>query len=143
MKQFIMKAVLISSIFNMAILLAACISKSGSNEKGSSSEVRIGVVGIKSPGRMNFKFQTFTGKETSPVILEAGQTMRINYQAALNKGRITLELHDPAAQVVWQKILPQPGQDQTEVTAYKNGEYTLIAIGQDAGGSFDLYWLVK
>ena len=130
-------------VFLMVVLLAACNLPNFHLGKLQVGEIRLGMAGSNQPGRMNYSFSTFTGFERGATQAEAGQILSLDYAASLQKGSLSLEIHDPDGETVWQTELSENVQESFEVLAGQSGWYAVVVRADNAGGSFDVSWEVR
>ncbi len=111
----------------------------------SSSNIRIGWVGNNYPGRMNARFNTFTGTEDQSFQGNSGRTLTLDYEMTVEKGALTLRVTGPGNAVLGENTVNQntpSASDRLVVELPQTGRYAVSVTGSDAGGSFDIAWTV-
>jgi hypothetical protein len=123
----------------LVALLAGCEGYSG------WSRVEIGMFERTGINRSEARFRTFTGTKRWREGLEEGQTLVLEYELALNKGKLTLRVLDPDGIIVWEQLFADGAEadEQIEVDAEYEGTYTIVAAGDNAGGEYELSWDVE
>lgn len=107
------------------------------------SGVRTGYSGANRPGHIYGSYASFDGSERNTFSVTEGQTIAINYSATINNGSLTFILRDANEGELWRVDLQSDGADSTTVIAPNSGDYTMIIVGEDTGGSYDVTWEVK
>lgn len=135
-----MKMFLIIILSCTLVLLSAC--GAGPIHLGNLKigEVRIGMIGAEKPGEMDYSYSTFNGYESQSLDLKAGQNLKIEYEVKVSKGNLRLAVEGPEAEILWETVLEEDGQDRVEVTIEAEGRYLLYIEGEQTGGSFRVNW---
>ncbi|MEA3439452.1 MAG: hypothetical protein U9R58_04140 [Chloroflexota bacterium] len=134
------KATLLSlALLLMAGLLIGC----------NSSNVKIGWRGSSGPGHMGYhytmkySYTTFYGVERKTFRAEAGQSITFEYDVAVEKGALVLNVVDPDGKVLWEETFIEDTIDTATVIAPRNGFHTIGIEGQETGGGFDIAWRIE
>lgn len=126
------------TIKKMIFLLAALALLPGC----STMSVKLGWVGNASPGHSEARFARFRGQEVYTVRLEDGESLVLRYSVELEEGSLELRVLDGEDGVVWREGFEAGGQGDARIAAADAGWYNLVVAGDDAAGSFDLFWSV-
>jgi len=119
------------------VMLLGLISACG------QSSLEIGMVETHLPGQWDARYTTFTGTKMDRIRAEGGETLRLEYQAEVDKGRLDIRIEDPAGEALWEVSLQEARQDSVEVVIEEDGRYAIAIEGSDTEGSFDLSWTVE
>lgn len=83
------------ALLTCALLLVAVFALAGCSELEDISRVEVGMVETGGLNTTEAHFQTLTGRKTWRETVEAGETLTLSYEAAVEKGVLTLEVADP------------------------------------------------
>jgi hypothetical protein len=120
-----------------ALVLCGCSRSSG-------PELRLQWMGTSGSDEMVYQYATFTGSEEGAVRVEAEETVVLAYAATVDKGVLAFEVQSPSTETMWETTLTGSiDEQQVELTLPEAGVYTILAIGEETGGSFDLSWSVR
>ena len=122
-----MKKVLILLSMMMIIFLSSCTRK-------------IGWVGTNIGDKFNASYQFFDGKQISTLRLDAGETLKLDFELEIIKGSLILQMLDPNKNLVWQKRFFEDTSGNFTITPDIDGRYRLNVIGEETQGGFDLQW---
>jgi hypothetical protein len=111
----------------IAGLLAGC---------AGTNQVRIGWSGAHRPGRIDYSYVTFTGKEVGSFRATVDQTITLNYTAIVNKGTLAVKVRNVQGQVLWQAEFEEEKIDSVQIPVERAGIYTVLIEGLDTGDGF-------
>lgn len=98
----------------------------------------------QSKANMSGSFVLMTADKTQNVTLQAGDRMVLDYEVSLKKGTLTVAVLDSDGTALFSEVFT--GQDSshktTNVTAPRDGTYTVSVTARDAGGSYNLSWTI-
>jgi hypothetical protein len=61
----------------------------------------------------------------------------------VNEGALTLQLLDKDKNVVWGETFTASGKGDASYTAEVGGRYTLVVIGDETRGEFEITWAIS
>lgn len=134
--RFLRTALLSAMLLLLLVALGAC------DEFERTSNVQIGMIENSGLNSSQARFQTLSGRKAWRENVDAGNTLTLDYEAEVEKGSLTLQIENPEDEVVWERQL-QAGDsvnDQEELVAPESGTYTILIVGDGAGGSYELSW---
>ena len=134
MKKHLKTQVLLGLAMAFIVLMIGC-----SSIDSVSSDARMGIQ-IGQNGRIAKLYDTFDGIERRSLELDGGQRVCLDYQATVNKGRLTFKLLDPTGAAIWQRVLSESASGTKEIVCESPGGYEIIIQGQSTVGSFDIAW---
>ena len=134
MNKYLKPQVLLGLTMAFALLLSGC----NSNDS-VSSDAHVGIQ-IGQNGRIAKLYDTFDGIEIRSLELEGGQRIHFDYNATVEKGRLTFKLLDPTGAAIWQRRLSESASGTEEIVGESPGRYEIIIHGQGTVGSFDITW---
>ncbi len=114
----------------LASLLAAC----------GRSTVEIGMMETTLPGSWEASYRTFSGTKRSTFGADAGETLVLDYEVAVDKGTLSLRVENPDGEDLWDLSLEESEADTVELSLDEDGRYTIVVEGDATGGGFDLSW---
>jgi hypothetical protein len=99
-------------------------------------------------------YTSFSGVEQKVLRLEAGETLELDYEVAVETGELTLLLLGPDGETIWREQFEGAEGSETVADAShsgrkevavgeESGRYELRIIGRDTKGSFDISWRVE
>ena len=106
------------------------------------STVKVGWIGSSGPGYTGYRYITFDGLERATFRAEAGQNISLDYDFAVEKGTLTLEIVAPDGESLWERTYHEDADESVTLTAPQKGRYQVRLEGEATGGSFDLSWSV-
>jgi len=124
------------------LLALVLLSMTGLLVGCGSSTVKIGWVGSSGPGHTGYRYTTFDGVERKTFRAQAGQTISLDYDVAVEKGALVLKVVAPDGESLWEETFREDAADTVTLTAPQNGLGTIRIQGQATGGSFDISWSV-
>jgi hypothetical protein len=113
-----------------ALLLSSCIVNNGVRVNWSSSV---------SAHSYSARYATFSGTSSVPISINESQVV-FDYQATVDRGRLSIKLNDPQGKEVWSTTLTRSGSGTRTVAISRFGSYSLTLEGQDTGGGFEVRW---
>lgn len=130
----------------VALILVAItgigIAREVSSEIGHGPNAFVLASGSLKPGHMTYEYRTFNGLAREQTNAMAGQTITLDYSLHVTKGSLTAEVVDPAGRVLWSIDVPsqEDRSGTATIPATEAGEYEVVLVGLDTGGSFDVLW---
>ena len=121
---------LMAALLLVAVLVAGC----------GQSSVRLGWVETSSPGHLEATYDEFTGVETRTVSTQPGETLYLEYDARVERGRLQLEVGGPLGEPVWCVALCNDCGETRTLPATTPGCYSISVQGEATEGSFNLKW---
>ncbi len=122
---------LLAALLLVAVLVASC----------GQGSIRIGWVETSSPGQLEATYDEFTGVETRTVSTQPGETLCLEYDARVERGRLSLQVEGPLGETVWCTALCNDcGETRTLPVTRGPGCYTISIRGEATEGGFDLKW---
>ncbi len=94
-------------------------------------------------GHAAYAFTNFTGSERADVQAASGRTLKLEYEAAVSSGSLSIRVEDAKGQVVWQMALPidgASGRQRADVRVDQGERYAIVLEGREAGAKLDLSW---
>lgn len=104
------------------------------------SSVEVGMVETNLPGRWEASYSTFTGTKLDSIPAQAGETLLLEYEVEVNKGDLSIEIRHSEGGSLWDVSLQEDADNRVELALEQDGPYTIAIEGDNAGGSFRLYW---
>jgi hypothetical protein len=107
-------------------------------------QTRLVSLGAPNPaGHVAYSFISFTGSERADVQAASGRTLKLEYEAAVSNGTLSIRVEDAGGQAVWQIALPidgTRGRQSAEIRVNQGDRYILVLEGREAGAKLDLSW---
>jgi hypothetical protein len=127
------------------VVLVAALLVLGACDKldvDKMDSVMIGMVERNGLNNMQARFELLTGHKTRREKLTEGNTLALTYEAEVEQGMLSLQVKNPAGELVWEKELEAGSSidDQVSLVAAQDGTYTITVRGDGAGGSYALTW---
>jgi hypothetical protein len=119
------------------LLLAGILAGCG------AAAYRVGYVGSSGPGHAEYRYTAFEGVERHTFHAQAGQVIDLDYEVAVGKGALSLELVAPDGQSLWEDTFRENGAGSQTVELPQDGVYTVRVSGQATAGRFDVTWRVE
>lgn len=101
---------------------------------GCSYYYSIGSVKSDWGGKIDRSYVTYNGKDSKSISLKEGETLVLDYKAAVKKGTLSLSVTDPNDEELWKVKLDKDGAGTAKIPAKKTGKYVLIIDGDHTGG---------
>lgn len=108
-----------------------------------SSSLRIGWRETSGFSRKTARYVTFDGVEKKNIRLQSGETLHMEWNAAVEKGSLTLEIQDPDQHTLWKESFTADDRGSIDLNVEKNGLYTLRIQGGSTGGGYELDWEIQ
>jgi hypothetical protein len=106
--------------------------------------VRVGYVGSNIGNHSDFSYTTFTGTDVNTFSVNDGETLTLNYDVEMDKGVLTISLLEKqSGNLVWDKSFETSEVDQVSFEDLASGKYQIYFEGQDAGGGYDVEWVIE
>lgn len=121
----------------IAVVFAGLVAACG------QSSLEVGMVETNLPGRWEASYTTFTGTKVDTIRAQAGQILELAYEVKVDKGDLSIKVGRRDRGALWDASLQEDAKDTVEIALGQDGPYTLIVEGENAGGSFDLYWELR
>ena len=122
-----------------ALVLGALLGGCGNRQ----SSLVVGMREHHLPGNWEASYITLIGARNDRFRAKAGETLNLGYDVQVDKGMLTLQVENPADEVVWEVALENDEADSVEVPLEQDGRYTLRIVGEDTSGGWDLQWTVQ
>ena len=107
------------------------------------SSLEVGMVETNLPGQWEASYTTFTGTKVETIRADAGQTLILNYEVAVDKGDLAIKVDRPEGGSLLDLSFQEDGQDTVEIAIGQDGRHTITIEGDNAGGGFDLSWKLE
>ena len=124
------------------LLLAGMLTGCGAPGHGAAA-YRVGFVGSSGPGHAEYRYTAFDGVERHTFHAEAGQVIDLDYEVAVDKGALSLELVAPDGKSLWEETFHENGAGSQALALPQDGVYTVRMSGQATAGRFDVSWRVQ
>lgn len=121
---------LLAALPLVAVLVAGC----------GQSSVRLGWVETSSPGHLKATYDEFTGLETRTMLTQPGDTLYLEYDARVERGKLSLEVEGPLGETVWCTALCNDCGETRTLPVTSPGCYTISIRGEATEGGFDVKW---
>jgi hypothetical protein len=127
----------------LVLALGACdaLEEAGA-ELGQMDNVQIGFVESSGLNNTEARFHTLSGRKSWRERLGQGDRLTLAYEVTLDKGSLTLQVQNPQDEAMWQVELEEGADvdDEVVLDAGESGTYTIVVLGDGAGGNYDLSW---
>jgi hypothetical protein len=120
-------------VFFISGLLAAC----------GHSSIQIGFVENNISKHWTAHYTTFSGTKATSLNANEGQVLVLDYDVHVTKGILNIKLTDPYDEAIWEIPIDKDNADKIPINIYQDGRYTIVLTGEDAGGSWDITWVVQ
>lgn len=132
----IWKTIAVVTLFVIALSTGAC------NFMSAFSTIEIGMIEHSGWNEANARFGTLNGTKRWHEQLDEGQALELDFAAQLHKGGLTLQVVSPEEAVIWELEVMEgeTKADSLEIVALDGGRYSIVVIGDRAGGSYQLEW---
>lgn len=118
----------------LAVILSAC----------SMGSVRVGYVGSNIGHHSDFSYKTFTGVDVNTFSVEDGEKLSLDYDVEMEKGVLVICLVEKqSGDLVWEKSFETSQADHISFEDLTSGSYQIRFEGQDAGGGYDVEWVIE
>jgi hypothetical protein len=117
-------------IMILSVCLAGCQNPEYSQQMSGSNR----------GNRVEYKYKTFSSAEYNHLQAESGWVIFVDYATKVTKGTLSMEIRDPAENLLWNIELTSDATDHVELPANLDGEYVLQITGQKTGGEFSVQW---
>ena len=104
------------------------------------SGLRIGWTEMTGLDRKRCTYRYFSGREIQRFRADAGETVAFDYEAEVTKGSLAIRIEGPDDVEVWQARLDADDEGVFEFTAETSGRYTVVVLGDETGGGFEIEW---
>lgn len=104
------------------------------------SGLRIGWTEITGLNRKRCTYRYFSGREYQRFRADDGETVTLDYEADVERGSLTIRIEDPDDRQIWVESMDEDDEGAFEFTAEKSGIYTMIVVGNETRGSFEIEW---
>lgn len=118
----------------LIMMLSVCLSGCQNSEYSQQMS------GSNLGNRVDYKYQIFNGVEYNYLQAESGWVIYVDYTASVTKGKLSLEISDPAGNLLWNIKLTSNAGDHVDLPANLDGEYVLKITGQETSGEFSVQW---
>lgn len=86
-------------------------------------------------------YKIFSGIDEKKIRLKKGETLAVDYQSEVKKGKLTISLYDPDNQLVQSLNTGESGNEKIEVS--KDGEYLIKIKGKHTKGSYKITYNIE
>jgi hypothetical protein len=107
---------------------------------GCGSTVEIGLSETVQPDKWQATYETFTGTKTQGVLGSVGQTLAVTYNVVVDRGSLEIKIQDATTHVLEDVTIYESAQGTLQFQVFQTGQYDIIVVGAETGGSFDLSW---
>jgi hypothetical protein len=110
---------------------------------GARPSLRIGWLEAGGPGHKDVQYRLFSGLERTSFRAQAGQTIELDYDVAVEAGSLEMTLNDPDGDSLWQEVFEEDAGETVRVEAPQTGRYRLRIEGKSTRGGFEVAWQVE
>jgi len=123
-----MKKYLLALLLIPMLLLSSC------------SQTKIGWVQMNYADVFAASYRLFDGEERERINIDAGDTLSLSYDINVKNGALSLQFVNPDEEIILEETYIEDGEGVFDFTAEESGRYTLIVLGDNTEGNFDLTW---
>ena len=110
---------------------------------GAGPSLRIGWLEAGGPRYKDVQYRSFSGLERASFRAQAGQTIELDYDVAVEAGALGMKLNDPDGETLWEASFEEDAADVIRVEATQDGRYRLRIEGRSTRGGFEVAWRVE